>query len=125
MNMNTEKAVIIIAVLSLLLGFSLGQNHLQYRALQKIKTAAATPLPPPGLRHHSFNCDRDGDGMKEKLEALRAQLEERRAALEAQRRRAEEARVHALEQVERDRLRFEVKDPETGGHTIIRVVREE
>lgn len=44
MKSNTEKAVLIIAALSLLLGLSLGQIHKQYKEIKTLKSQSSQAL---------------------------------------------------------------------------------
>jgi hypothetical protein len=115
---NVEKAVGVIAVLSLLLGLSLGQNHRQHLKLQELEAATETPVAERlHSNHDHLWCNAHEEMINEKLVEARARLEAKRMQLEEQRRRLEESELN--------RLRFEVRNLETGANAIIRIVREE
>jgi hypothetical protein len=115
---NVEKAVGVIAVLSLLLGLSLGQNHRQHLKLKELEAAYQTPVAEHRHSDHDhFWCNSHEEIINEKLVEVRARLEAKRMQLEEQRLRLEES--------ERNRLRFQVQDLESGANAIIRIVREE
>lgn len=126
---NTENAVKVIAVLSLLLGFSLGQIHRQSLQLKSIKAASFAPAVDLQNFHVRQGCAKSDNlqlrNVQLKMEELRTRLEKKRIRLEEQRILAEDAYVRAMEERERSRLRFELKDPESGNRTIIRIEREE
>lgn len=115
---NVEKAVGVIAVLSLLLGLSLGQNHRQHLKLKELEAASQTPVAERlHSNHDHFWCNAHEELINERLVEVRARLEAKRMQLEEQRLRLEES--------ERNRLRFQVQDLESGANAIIRIVREE
>jgi len=122
---NTHKAVTIIAVLSLLLGFSLGQNHRQYLKMKDLKAASFVPFETPEHFHqHPFNCEIQSERLHERMEELRVRLEERRSYLESHRHDLEEAYRQEMEENEKQ-VRYEVKSSENGATIVIRNVREE
>lgn len=69
MKSNTERAVLLIAALSLLLGLSLGQIHQQHKQIQKLETQAQqssfkVQIPkefPTTHRHPVFNCQQQNN----------------------------------------------------------------
>ena len=122
---NTNKAVMIIAVLSLFLGFSLGQNHRQSMKIRDLKVASFNHHEAPHHYHqHHLDCELQSERLHERMEELRVRLEERRAYLESQRNRLEEAYRQEMEEKEKQ-IRYEIKDSENGSAAIIRIIREE
>lgn len=75
MQNNIKPAVLVIAVLSLLLGLSIGQHYRQYRYIQALesRTIEFSPLQIHLNRNH-YSC---------KFDAIRLEIEARRAEIEA------------------------------------------
>ena len=91
MKSNTEKAVLLIAALSLLLGLSLGQIHKQYKEIKTLKSQSSQAFiqlnlskeRPVFRSHPKFNkdfkqtrwCGTDS-GLKRSLETTLIDLED-------------------------------------------------
>ncbi len=108
MKNNVHAATLIIAVLSLLLGLSIGQNHRQYLRIQQLQSWAEPD--------YSETLDSDFEPMEFRMEwhgkcselnALQQELEARRAELRAAREHLRAERENQLRELHRqiDRMR--------------------
>ncbi len=117
---NVHQAVWIIAILSLMLGLSIGQLHQQHREIEKMerKTNAVTNFKLQSLNGKSNRCvifSHDGvrigskkedlryQEVRNRMDDIRAQVELEKARLEREKARLEEEKN--IQEIKRDKTR--------------------
>lgn len=93
MQNNIKPAMLIIAVLSLLLGLSIGQHYRQYRYIQRLEHRNAD-FSPVKIHINRNHCSRNFDAIEAEMEARSAEIE----AIKAQMRMERELQLEELHQ---------------------------
>jgi hypothetical protein len=99
MQNNIKPAVLIIAILSLLLGLSIGQHYRQYRYINALESRTLN-FSPVQIHINRNHCSRNFNAVQAEIEARRAEIE----AIKAQMRQDRELQLEELrEQIEQVR----------------------
>lgn len=82
MQNSIKPTVLVIIVLSLLLGLSIGQHYRQYRKIQALENGIAD-FQPMQIHINTNRCQANFRFIQAEMDANRAEIEARRAEIEA------------------------------------------